>query len=191
MKQQRNESQTPPEPGANYGEMAIAFIALVPELLLHDPRTFGIRSVAARGGGAVLAMYIFALFYDHDNTRPLLILTLVIAVLAITAYLSAAINERRGHFRHTFYNGLPWLVKLLPVSEDWTKRTEPLLIVVTGWVLHHWNCPLGSFVITSGACHGFRVILDYLANRTRVLDFNDAFAEQSIAMQAMKRMRRR
>ena len=95
MKQQGNESQAPPEPGANYGEMAIAFIALVPELLLHDPRTFGIRSVAARGGGAVLAMYIFALFYDHDNTRPLLILTLVIAVLAITAYLSAAINERR------------------------------------------------------------------------------------------------
>ncbi len=45
--------------------------------------------------------------------------------------------------------------------------------------------------MTAGSCHGFRVILQYLTGRTRTLDFNDALVEQTVAMQAVKRMRRR
>jgi len=191
MRQQQREPEPTPENGANYADMAIAFFALVPELVLHDPRTFGVRSVSARGGGAVFVTYLFGLFYSEYNTGPLMMLTLATAVLALVAYLCAAFHGRQGHGVHSFYNGLPWLVRIFPISEDQAKRAEPLLIVIAGWVLHHWNCPLGSFVITAGACYGFRVILNYLVDRTRVLDLNDAIAEQSVAMQAMKNRRRR
>jgi hypothetical protein len=189
MKQQKNEN--PPDDGPNYVAMFCAFIALVPELLLHDPRTFGIRSVGPRGGGAILVMYVFAICYANDNKSPLLWLTLITALLALFAYISAVLRERRGEFFHSRYNGRPWVMSLFPISEERLKRCEPLLIVVAGWGLHHWNCPLGSFVITAGACHGLRVILSYLANRGRTLDFNDAMAEQTVAIQAIKRMRRR
>ena len=191
MKPQQMDKQAPPPQGVNYADMAIAFIALVPELLLHDPRTFGVRSVAPRGGGAVVATYVFALFYTYDDKTPLIALSLVTAILAICAYISAKLHESRGQYCHSRYNGRPWLVRIFPISEARAKRAEPLLIVMAGWALHHWNCPLGSFVITAGFCYGFRVVLEYLGTRTRVLDFNDALAEQSVAMQAMKRVRRR
>ena len=191
MKTQQREPEPRSEAGANYLEMAIAFIALVPELFLHDPRTFGVRSVQPRGGGAVLAVYVFGLFFAHDNTNPLLILALVTAILALTAYLCAALRSQQGPVVHSFYNGRPWMARLFPMSEDRAKRMEPLLLVVAGFTLIGWNGPLASFVITAGACHGFRVIVGYLLNRTRVLDLNDAIAEQSVAMQALKRRRRR
>jgi hypothetical protein len=191
MKPQQQPNENQPYTGPNYVVLFCAFMALAPELLLHDPRTFGIRSVRPRGGGTVLTMYIFAICYTNDDRTPLLWLTLITALLVIFAYLWAVLRERRGQVCHSYYNGRPWVLSLLPVSEEWMKRAEPLLIVVAGWGLHHWNCPVGSFIVTAGACHGFRIIVQYLSTRGRTLDFNDAMVEQTVAMQALKRMRRR
>lgn len=191
MHRQQSNNEEPQDNGVNYVEMAIAFFALAPELLLHDWRTFGIRSVVPRAAGTVLGMRVFALCYTYDNRTPLLALTVIVALLAISAHISAVRRERRGELYHSFYNGKPWALTILPMSEGRMKRTEPLLLVLSGWGIHHLNQPLGSFVVTAGACYGLRVLLEYLVTRRRTLDLNDAMAEQAVAMQAMKRMRRR
>jgi hypothetical protein len=191
MKQQQNKTENPPENGANYVALAIACLSLAPELLLHDPRTFGIRSAGPRAFGTVLGMWVFALCYTIDNRMPLFALTALVALLAIVAHISALGRERRGEACHSRYNGRPWAVAIFPISEGRMKRTEPLLLVLSGWGLHHLNCPLGTFVITSGACYGLRVLLECMVTRTRALDFNDALAEQTVAMRAVNRLRRR
>lgn len=185
----QNNAQEPPENGVNFVEMAIAFFSLAPELLLHDFRTFGVRSVGPRAAGTVLAMYIFANCYSFDNRTPLLMLTTIVALLAIVAHISAAIRLGRGQICHSRYNGRPWAVAIFPISEPRMKRIEPVLIVLAGLGLHCLNHPLGSFVITAGYCYGFRVVLEYLLTRTKSLDLNDAMAEQSVSMNAINRRR--
>jgi hypothetical protein len=191
MQRQQNNTEENSGNGVNYVEMAIAFLALAPELLLHDWRTFGIRSVGPRAAGAVLGMYLFTGFCTYDNRTPLLALTAIVALLAIMAHGSAMLRERRGNLGHTYYNGRPWATAILPISEGHMKRIEPLLLIVSGWGIYHLNCPLGSFVITAGACYGIRVLLESLVARRRTLDLNDSMAEQAIAMQTMNRSRRR
>ena len=189
MHRRKEEFEPQPENAANYVDMAIAFFALAPELLLHDWRTFGVRSVGPRAGGTVLAMYVFAICYSYDNRTPLLLLTAIVALLAIVAHISAVIRFGRGEICDSRYNGMPWAVAIFPVSEDRMKRTEPLMLVLTGLALHCLNHPLGTFVITAGSCYGFRVVLDYLVTRTKTLDLNDAMAQQAISMKAMKQRR--
>ena len=189
MHRRSEEFEPQPENAANYVDMAIAFFALAPELLLHDWRTFGVRSVGPRAGGTVLAMYVFAICYSYDNRTPLLLLTAIVALLAIAAHISAVIRQGRGQLCHSRYNGRPWALSICPVSEARMKRTEPLLLVVSGLGLHCLNHPLGSFVITAGSCYGFRAVLEYLVTRTKTLDLNDAMAEQAISMKAMKQRR--
>jgi hypothetical protein len=191
MPGQQNNKEEPQNNGVNYGDMAVAFFALAPELLLHDWRSFGIRSVAPRAAGTVVAMYLFAMCYTFDNQTPLLALTAIVALLSICAHISAARRERGGPLCHSFYNGRPWAMAILPMSEGRMKRTEPLLLILSGWGIHHLNCPLGSFIVTSGACYGFRVLLETLGMRRRTRDLNDAMAEQAVAVQSMQRNRRR
>jgi hypothetical protein len=190
VKQEQDNKKELPDNGVNYVDLGIAFFALAPELVLHDPRSFGVRSVGPRALGTLLSMYLFASSYTYSSRRPLLVLTALIALLAIVAQISAVIREGGGRLCHSRYNGRPWAIAILPMSEARMKRCEPLLLVLCGWGLHHLNYPLGSFVITAGACYGVRVVLEYLVTRRRTLDLKDAMAEQSVAMQAMNRIRR-
>jgi hypothetical protein len=193
MKQEQQSGNSKGETApndTNYFALFCASMALVPELLLHDPRTFGIRSVFPRVGGAVLMIYVFAVAYVADDKTPLLFLAIATIILSILAYIAALLRERRQSVLHSRYNGTPWLSYLMPMSEERMKRCEPFMVVATGWFVHPWNCPLGTFLIWVGACHGFRVVFGYLNIRNRELDFNDALAEQTIAMRAMKRRRR-
>ena len=189
MHRRPEENEPQPENAVNYADMAIAFFALAPELLLHDWRSFGVRSVGPRAAGTILAMYLFAICYSYDNRTPLLLLTAIVALLAVAAHISAVIREGRGQFCHSRYNGRPWGVTIFPVSEARMKRTEPLLLVLSGLGLHCLNHPLGSFMITAGSCYGFRVVLERLITRTKTLDLTDAMAEQAISMKAMKQRR--
>ena len=189
--QEQNSNSNPPEQGVNFVEMFISFAALPLELLLHNVFTFGVRSAGARGAGAVLVIYLFAMWNPYDNQTPLFVLMVVTAVLAVVAHLSAMAREARGELCHTRYAGRPYAMALFPISELRMKRVEPLLVLAIGWLLHRWNYPLGAFVMTSGWCQGFRMVVEFLFNRTRALDLNDSLAEQAIAVQAVRRTRRR
>jgi hypothetical protein len=189
--QQQNEPQTPPDSGTNYIALAVACLSLSAELTLHNPFTFGIRSVGPRAAGTLLLMWVFGLCYTSDNRTPLLAFTALIAALSVIARISAMIRERRGKLCHSRYNGRPWALTVLPISELRMKLVESWLLILGGWGLHHLNVPLGSFVMASAACYSLRTAMEHLANRTRTLDFTDALTEQTIAMQAMRRVRRR
>jgi hypothetical protein len=189
--QQPDQTSPPPEQGVNFVEMFVSFAALPVELLLHNPFTFGVRSAGARGAGAVLLMYAFGMFYTVDNRMPLFVLMIATAILCVVAQVSAMVRQGRGECCHSRYNGRPYAMAFLPISELRMKRIEPSLVLGLGWVVHHWNHPLGSFVMTSAFCQGFRMVAEFIFTRTRALDLNDALAEQTVAMQSVRRTRRR
>lgn len=189
--QQPDKTNAPPEQGVNFVVLFISFAALPLELLLHNVFTFGVRSAGARGAGAVLLMFLFAMFYTNDNCTPLFVLTIATAVLCVIAHVSAMVRHGRGEGCHSRYNGRPYAMAFFPISEVRMKRIEPSLVLVLGWVVHHWNHPLGSFLMLSASCQGFRMVAEFIFTRTRALDLNDALAEQTVAMQAVRRTRRR
>jgi hypothetical protein len=188
---QQDSNSYPPEQGVNFVELFISFAALPLELLLHNVFTFGVCSAGTRGAGAVVVIYLFAMFYTYDNQTPLFVLMMATAVLAVIAHVSALVREGRGELCHTRYAGRPYAMAVFPISELRMKRIEPLLVLAIGWLVHRWNYPLGAFLMTSAWCQGFRMVVEFLFTRTRARDLNDSMAEQALAMQAVRRTGRR
>jgi hypothetical protein len=162
------------------------------ELVLHNVRTFGVRSVGPRAGGAVLLMLLFVAFHPGENVRPLTCFTIAVIPLSITAQIIATVRHWRGEQMHSRYNGTPYAMWLLPRwSEVAIKRLEPFIALIVGCGIHHFNHPLGAFVITAAISLGIRVGIEHRGNWTRSMDMNDAIIEQTMAMEDAHKLQRR
>jgi hypothetical protein len=190
MRQQQQNSVKPPQQVVNWPLIVCHVAGLPVELLLHNVRTFGVRSAGPRVVMVVLLMFLFMAFHPNDNCRPLFWFMIAVIALSIVAQISAWRRQLRGVPSHSRYNGRPYLLSLFPcVSEVTIKRLEPVMALAASWVIHHFNHPLGSFLIMASMCLGIRVGLEYSALRERALDMNDSLIDQQNAAASARSMR--
>jgi hypothetical protein len=83
------EQQNPPGKVVNWPLIACHCVALPLELLLHDIRSFGVRSVGPRVPGALILIFVFLAGYQGDNLVPLIGLMIAVFVMGLIARLSA------------------------------------------------------------------------------------------------------
>ena len=191
MNEQHNNAK-PPGQMVNWPLIACHFLSLPVELLLHNVKTFGIRSIGPRAGGAVVIMFLFAAFHPGENCWPLGCFMVAVVALSIVAGISAMLRQLRGEMSHSRYTGTPYALRLLPRwSEVTIKRLEPFLVWGAGGMIHHFNHPLGSFLIAAAVGLGVKVGLEYQGIRTRHLDMNDALISHRISMKEVRSVARR
>jgi hypothetical protein len=173
--------------------LILCYVAGLPiELVLHNVRTFGTRSVGPRIVMALLLMLVFVWSHPQDDCRPLISFLIAVVPLSIIAQVSAMLRQWRGERTHTRYNGRPYLMWILPWCGEVTiKRLEPFVMLVVGWGVHIFNHPLGAFLITAALGLGVRVGIEHRVNCARAMDVNDSIIEQTIAADTVRRMQRR
>lgn len=191
MKPQQSNMSKPPEQPVNWPLIVCLSATLPAELVLHDFRTFGVRSISPRAVAAVILMFLFVAFHPHDNGAPLFFFMIATILLSIIAQIIATVRYRRGALCHSRYNGRPYLMRFLPWSEMTIKRLEPLIVLMSGWCLHRFNHPAGSFLIAAAFCMAIQVGLERIGRRERELDTHDALIEQKLAMQNINTVSRR
>jgi hypothetical protein len=186
MNRQQTSGANPDGPVVNWPLIACLSAALPIELVLHDLRTFGVRSIPPRAVGTALLMFLFVAFHPNDNGAPLFGYMIAVILLSIIAQIIATVRLRRGAICHSRYNGRPYLMRLLPWSEATIKRLEPFIPFILGWFVHRFNHPLGSFLITAAICLAIRVAIERIGDRERELDINDALASQALAVRSVR-----
>lgn len=191
MNRQQNNTTKPPAPVVNWPLILCLSAALPIELLLHDLRTFGVRSISPRAVAAVLLMFFVAGFHPDENCVPLTCLMVATILLSVVAQIIAKVRQWRGQAVHSRYSGRPYLAKLIPLSEVTIKRLEPLVAFGMGWIVHVFNHPLGSFLVIAAICLAIRVGIDRIARGERALDINDAMIEQTMALESVRNLRGR
>ena len=191
MNQGQNNTAKPQKPVVNWPLILCLSAALPIELVLHDLRTFGVRSISPRAVAAVLLMFFFAGFHPNENCVPLTCLMVATILLSIVAQIIAKVRQWRGQSVHSRYCGRPYLTKLVPLSEVTIKRLEPLLAFGVGWSVHVFNRPLGSFLVAAAICLAIRVGIDRIGSSERALNINDAMIEQTMALESVRNMRGR
>jgi hypothetical protein len=192
MNQQQNKNAKPPGEIVNWPLIACISVGLPLELVLHNVMTFGVRSVGPRAGAAVLLMVLWLTCYPAQNVVPLTCFLIGVIALSIIAQTSATFRWWRGKKTNTRYNGKPYAMWLLPHWKEVTiKRLEPVLALLLAWVIHHFNHPLGTFLITSAIGLGIRVAVEHRMIRELAMDMNDAMIQQKIALETLRNMQRR
>jgi hypothetical protein len=191
MNRQQNNTAKPQGPVVNWPLIICLSAALPIELLLHDVRTFGVRYVGPRAVAAVLVMFFFAGFHPEENCLPLTCLMIATILLGVIAQIIANVRRWRGALVHSRYPGRPILMKLIPWSEKTIKRLEPLLAFGVGWIVHVFNRPLGSLLVTAAICLAIKVGIDRVGSSERALDINDAMIEQTMALESVRNLRGR
>jgi hypothetical protein len=192
MRQQQQNSMKAPEQVVNWPFIFCCVASLPLELLLHNIKTFGVRSVGPRAVMAVLLMFIFIAAHPNDDCRPLFWFMILVIPLSIIAQFSAMLRRRRGEPGHTRYSGKPYLLCLFPqLSEGTIKRLEPVVMLMVGGIIHHFNHPLGAFLLTAAVCLGITIGIVHRANCERALDMNDSLIDQQNAAASVRSMQRR
>jgi hypothetical protein len=191
MNRSRNDAK-PPGQAVNWPLITSHFISLPLDLVLHNVKTFGVRAVRPRTGGALLIMFLFVAFHPDENVIPLIANMVAVVALSIIAYISAKLRLRRGQECNSWYTGRPHLCRLFPRRRETTiKRLEPFLALAAGAAIYHFNHPLGSFVIAAAIGIAVRVGVEYRDMQARALDVNDAIINQKITFDMAHRTKRR
>jgi hypothetical protein len=161
------------------------------ELVFHDFRTFGVRSIGPRMVIALILMFLFAGFHPQDDGAPLGCFMVFTIIAGTVAFLVAKVKQRRGAMVHSRYNGRPYFMCVSPFSETTVKRIEPFIAFALGLIIDFANAPLGSFVMTASVLLALRVAFEHVGKTERALDINDALIEQGQAMENLRNQRMR
>jgi hypothetical protein len=187
MSRQQQNSERPAGKVVNWPLIVCHFLGLPLELVLHNVKTFGVRSVGPRAGGALLVMFLFVAFHPDENVRPLIWFMIAVVPLSIAAQISATLRLWRGQQSHTRYSGRPYAMWVFPYWNEVTiKRLEPIVTWVVGAIIYRFNHPLGSFVVCAATGVAVKIATEFRGNRTRNLDMSDAVIDQRIAMEGMR-----
>jgi hypothetical protein len=188
MNQRQTNNAQPAGPVVDWPVIVFMSAGLPIELIFHDIRTFGVRSIGSRATIALLMMALFVGFHPNDNPAPLGFFMLGTVLLSVLAFAIGKIQQWRGVPIHSRYTGRPYLMWFLRfLSESTVKRIEPLIVFVFGVVIHCVNSPLGSFLMVASVCLGLRVMFERIRRNEQALDINDALIEQSSALQSTHR----
>ncbi len=162
------------------------------EVFLHRSGSFGERYLGLQAAAAVLCIFGYTAFWPYTDVRPVLgFMVAYIAALAVARVGVFVRRRRAGPAVHSFYTGTPRLTRLLGrASEFWIKRfVEPALVFIAGVLTLAANEPLGVYLMAASFALFASVNLAAEFVRTRALNMNDAFIDQSTVAEQFRDMR--
>ncbi len=168
-------------------------LALSVEVFLHNFKTFGVRYVGMQGIVPVLFIPLYLSFFlpQHDP-RPMFCFLGAYLLLIAFSRFSAFRRAARGDSTHSYYSGTPWIMgQNSRISEVAIKNyIEPLLAGVVAFLLLDYNLPLAIYLLIAISCLFAMNLQATMTMRGRVMDMNDAVAEQEIVAEQFRNMRR-
>jgi hypothetical protein len=191
MPQQSQRSQQPSPVASQLViglvEGVIRSTALTVEIFLH--RGFGVRYIDCGLLGMVV-MFVFAMCFPDQNTRPLLCFMAVYGVVWLITTICTLIRFWRGkNVVHSLYTGRPFLWRLL---ESWreqnVKYVEALLVILLGYGVHHLNRPLGDYLMVAASVVLLRGYNIAAQRRLRAMEMNDSVIEQRLVAERFRDM---
>lgn len=192
-----NAEQT--QPGSDHSKTVLAAahflcrsLAATVEVFLHKSRSMGERYLGLQAGAAVLCIFFFTAFWRGQNVVPVFgFLIAYVSALAIARLGVLARVRSGGQQVHTLYTGAPRIMRITgSLSEETVKRiVEPMLIFVIGALTLAANQPLGAYLMLASFGLFASVNLSAGFDRTRALDLNDAFLDQSNVAERFREMR--
>lgn len=148
------------------------------EVFLHYGQ--GVRYFGLQVLGPVAIIPAMSMLFPQDDPQPLFGFLAAYLVVCLLSRMAALINDWRGSREHSHYTGRPLLLLLLPrLNENSAKRiVEPLLVLLGGWAVLHWNRLLGTYLVSAGTGLLVSTALAEAYYQKRVMDLNDALQEQ-------------
>lgn len=179
--------------------LAVNGLALSVEVFLHDFRSFGVRYVGLQGIVPVIFVPVLVSFFlpergpispEHDPTLLLCLLGIYLLLIAF-ARLSAFRRAATGDSTHSYYSGAPWIMgRNCRIPEVTLKAyLEPLLVAGLAFLLLDYNEPLAIYLLIAVSCLFAMNLQATMSMRGRVMDMNDAVAEQEIVAEQFRNMR--
>ncbi len=180
--------------GQNVGSLlyiGVEGCALSIEVFLH--RHFGARYIGFQGLVATALIGVFIVFcgdHGHDP-RPMILFLVAYLVLVACARLDAFRRTMRGDKTHSRYSGTPWLIKPnARLSEITIKKfVEPIVVLGIAALISDYNQPLAAYLIVAVSCLVGSNLRAAMWMRGRVMDMNDAVADQEQVAQQFRDMR--
>lgn len=180
MQQQDRESGPAFKATTGFVFFLARMLAMSVEVFLHDTRTFGVRYLGVQAAIAVICLLVYAGLYagtpGGDVTAFFVAWTVF---LIVVARVGSVKRERSGTFEHSYYNGVPRILRLFPKMEEMTVKAnvEPLMVLVAAITVMPLSESLGKYLIFAGASLSLTARMAVQRERTRRLDLNDAFME--------------
>lgn len=164
------------------------------EVIFHDFRTFGVRYLGLNVLFTLLFIISFLCFFhpERDSWDPLMSFAGLYLYLAVLARIVAWRRASRGDSTHSFYSGAPWIMSRDNGAFELRIKLwfEPIMSSCISLFLLDLNRPLGIYLIIATACLWIVRVHSAITIRARVLDMNDAVADQEIVTDQFRHMRR-
>jgi hypothetical protein len=159
------------------------------EVYLH--RGFGERYLSISGVVGVGVVLFFSLFWPGHNLQPLMIFLGIYVVLCVRARVECLCRRWRGDAPHSYYNGLPRMMRLLPTWDEVTVKrfVEPLTTFLIGACWLPQNQPLGFYLMITAFCMAATNTAFDGWNRVQALDMNDAVVRQQQIAERFRKLR--
>jgi hypothetical protein len=154
-------------------------IALTVEVFLHCG--FGSRYVGC-GFVGIPIIFCFALHFADQHPLPLLCYLAAYGVMWLIAAICTLIRCWGGRDTvHSRYTGRPYLWRLLPNwNEENVKHGEAVAVILLGYAIHHFNRPLGDYLMIAAALVLLRGYSLVAQRRERAIQMKDSVIEQGL-----------
>lgn len=197
MKPQDQQQQPQPFERIRFGMVATLFvaksIAFPSEMMLRNPRTFGVRYFGIQALAGLVNIPLWMLFWP--GASPLCLILFGLAVLAMMAYTRARMVMRREHrpMFHSRYSGQPRLARVFGIHREQAIKcvAEPLAVFLTGGLVSTLDAPLGTYLMASAAGLWASANIIEAVIRARVVDLNDQMLENREVFDRWETLRRK
>jgi len=157
---------------------AIGAGAVSGEVFLH--RRFGSRYLNIQAASVLLIVPIYSCLWEGHDTRPLYWYLAAYLLMVFVARLSISYRQWKRDNEHTFYNGLPVLLRrsAYRYEQIFKQFVEPSLVIAVAFLMTDWNPPLGMYLVMVAFClfiHSAR--MNGYAH-LQLMDLHDAVIEQ-------------
>lgn len=167
-------------------------LAVCGEVFLHRAETFGERYLGMQVGGALLLIFVFPMFCEGLDPRPVFwfLLAFMFAV-ARSRILIARRVKGGGPQEHTYYSGRSYL---MGIFRRWTEARvkcgpEPMLMFLIAVFTMPASEALGRFflLVALGMFISNNLIAGY--ERRRAMDLNDTLIDARHSAERLREMR--
>ena len=127
MRQEQNNPDNRPQ--TNWLLIGILSAGLPIELVLHDIRTFGVRSIGPRAVFALLIMIVFSGLFPNEDGRPISAFIVLTFVLAHDGTLYIRGTSRSGSARPFLLQRSPVPIRAPAFAGDLDQRYRAAVVI--------------------------------------------------------------
>jgi hypothetical protein len=139
----------------------------------------------------MVVIYAFSFLFAPQDLRPLFYFMTVYGLRWLIVAVAVTIRYWRGKdVLHSQYNGRPYLCRFFPhCKEVSAKHLEALAAILLGWGVHHFNRPLGDYLMLAASLVFLRVYGLAAHQRRIVVEMNDRMVQQQLIADRFRELR--